>query len=609
MTQTFPKQDAGASASSSVFAGRMARARRLGGGRLASKASDGRQLAALVVAVVALLAYGLAGAANAATAIDIAMFVTLAYSWNIISGFTGYVSFGQVVFFGFGALFTGELIIHAGMTWYLAAVVGGIAAAIVAVPVGIVMLRLRGIYFALGMFGLAYVVSLLCSRWSYTGGSTGLVIPGSLAQNQVLIGLTCVAVLAFLVNAYMARSPFGLRAMAVRDDEQVAEAMGVRTMQVKVTAFALSALLPAIVGGFIAYYRAFIDASSVFDAQVDLQVIVFVLAGGIGTVWGPLIGAAVLTIVNNQLSDNLPDWQLAVFGALIIVITLYLPGGVASIFNRFGWLRRDIIRGPKRIRARDELEALLPRADDGAGATGELLACRDVGVAFGGVHALQGVDFVIERGTSTFIIGANGAGKTTLFNTITGLVKPSSGTISFDGVPVGRSGPHALARSGIGRTFQIPRPFESMTVWENVLAGALGGRARGSAVRYAEWVIRVLEMEDICYDASATLPVGHRRMLELARALALAPKLILLDEVMAGMSDEELQRVRSAIRQMRSFGVEAIVGVEHVIKAIVDLCDEIVVLDRGRRIVSGPPEEILRHPEVVRAYLGTAEED
>lgn len=231
--------------------------------------------------------------------------------------------------------------------------------------------------------------------------------------------------------------------------------------------------------------------------------------------------------------------------------------------------------------------------------------CTGVGVSFGGVHALRDVDFTVRRGQTVFIIGANGAGKTTLFNAVTGVVPPSSGSIVFDGRPVHGVPAHQLARRGLARTFQIPRPFASMTVWENVYVAALGGRHRRQAREQAAWVVRVLGLEDIRFAASETLAVGHRRMVELGRALALGPSLVLLDEVMAGMSDEELERVRDAIRRMPSFGVDAVAGIEHVIKAIVDLADEIVVLDRGSRIIAGEPTEILRHPEVIRAYLGT----
>lgn len=578
--------------------------------RRASGRSDLLQAGAFVLLAGALLAWAFGGNDyNLQLGIDVLMFVTLAYSWNVISGFAGYVSFGQVVFFGLGALSTALMIIHLEWSWYVAAAASGVVAGLVAIPVGLIMLRLRGIYFALGMAGLVYITALLSTQSDALGGSTGLLVPGELAQGQLLVGGLVVATAAFALNWYLTRSKLGLQAMAIRDDEDVAAAMGVRTMRIKVTAFALSAVLPAVFGGISAYNRSFIESSTVFSPTMELQTLLFVIAGGIGTLWGPMIGSVLLTFVNNAVTASLPEYQLGLFGLLTVLIVILLPGGIVSLGNRLGWLCRVIVKAPAELPPEKELFDKLygdesaqvdkPKSD-------ELLVCRDVGVSFGGVHALTGVDFTVRRGETVCIIGANGAGKTTLFNAITGMVRPSSGEIVFDGSSSVGSSPQALARRGLGRTFQIPRPFESMTVWENILVAAMGGRQSAHAVDQAAWVVRVLHLEDIWLDPVVSLPVGHRRMVELGRALALQPEIILLDEVMAGMSHAELERVRETIRRMPSFGVGAVAGIEHVITAIIDLADRIVVLDEGRMILEGPPEEILRHPEVIRAYLGEA---
>jgi branched-chain amino acid transport system permease protein len=573
------------------------------------------QLGAFALLVAGLLAYGLTGGGyEIQLGTDIAMFIALALSWNVISGFTGYVSFGQVVFFGLGALTGAELINHANLSWYTAAPVAGIFAGLVAIPVGLIMLRLRGIYFALGMFGLVSVSSLLFSQWSFTGGATGLTISGELAATPIFIAMAAVAVVAFALNAFITRSTFGLRAMSIRDDEEVAEAMGVPTVRIKVMAFALSAILPAVAGSLVAYNRGFIDVPGVFESTLDVQVILFVLGGGIGTLWGPVMGAVVFSLLGDRLRSAFPELQLAMFGALIVAVALFLPGGLVSLFERGGLLRRVIVKAPKAIPEEEELEARLAESrparvasatTNPGGAAPEVVGVHDIGVTFGGVQALSGVTMDFRAGETVFIIGANGAGKTTLFNVITGLVKPSSGSITFEGHPTTRLSTHHLAEHGVGRTFQIPRPFESMTVWENLLVAAAGGRMRRHAVDQAAWVVRVLQIDDIWLSPVSTLPVGHRRMVELGRALALQPRIILLDEVMAGMSDEELERVRATIRRMPSLGVDAVAGIEHVIKAITDLADRIVVMDAGKNIMEGPPAEVLRHPEVVRAYMGT----
>jgi len=233
-----------------------------------------------------------------------------------------------------------------------------------------------------------------------------------------------------------------------------------------------------------------------------------------------------------------------------------------------------------------------------------LLQVEDVSVLYGKAQALERVSLHVHEGEFVSVVGLNGAGKTTLFNAVTGMVKPSHGEIVFNGKAITDHATHRLPKLGLARTFQIPRPFESMTVWENVLLAAYGGRCSQDAVNQAAWVVRTLDLEDLWLQPVVTLPAGHRRLIELGRALALQPDLILLDEVMAGMTQEELERVRGTIRAMASHGVGAVAGVEHVIRAIVDLADRIVVLDEGRLIASGPPDAILRDPEVVRAYLG-----
>jgi branched-chain amino acid transport system permease protein len=586
-----------------------ARARRWRGRRseavpqVPSRRRDAIEYGVFALLVIAAIVYTINGSLyRVQVSIDMATLVALAYGWNIISGFTGYISFGQISFFGFGAFATAELVIHAGMAWWVAAPLAGLMSAAAAVPLGMIMLRLRGIFFAIGMHGVLTVLGLLAAQWTFTGGGVGLTLPGSLDQSTIFLALMVMVVIAAGINLYMSRSRFGLRAMAVRDDEEAASAMGVGTVRVKVAAFVLSAFVPAVVGGLVAYNRSYIDAPSAFSSTMEVQVMLYAIAGGMGTFWGPLLGTVPLQLIGDQLWLNYPGVQLGLFGFLIILIVLFMRGGVTSVFNRFGLLNRTIHRPPDPLPSLEDLERRRPGPGDER--HGNVLEVRGVKVRFGGVHALRGVDLTVEHGEIVCIIGANGAGKTTLFNAITGMVHVSEGSLLLDGEDIGGMPVHRRARRGLGRTFQIPRPFESMTVWENIYLAAASGRRGADASDQAAWVVRVLGLEDIWLRPVATLPVGHRRMVELARALALQPELIMLDEVMAGMSHDELERVRQAIREMPRFGVGAVAGIEHVIRAIIDIADRIVVVDEGRIIASGAPHEIMEHPDVVRAYLG-----
>jgi branched-chain amino acid transport system permease protein len=530
-------------------------------------------------------------------ATDVLTFTTLAYSWNLISGFTGYLSFGQVSFFGLGAYITALLVLRTPTPWYLAAVAAGVGVGLAALMLGTVMLRLRGILFALGMAGVARILAVAVSDWPFAGDSVGLTLPSQLTPFAVYVGTAAVALAAFGLNVCFARSGFGLDAMSVRDDEEAAAAVGVPTTRVKVSAFILSALLPAVAGGLVAWNRSFIDPLSAFDPALDLQTVVFVLVGGIGTVWGPLVGTVVLSLLGEQFLVYFPDLELALFGALVIAVVLVLPGGLVSLAHRFARSARPPILAPRTLSPRVARHSR-------ATATGRaILEVQDLTVRFGGVLALDRVSLAVRRGETVSIIGANGAGKTTLFNAITGFVTASSGDIRYEGESITRLRVFQRAQRGIARTFQIPRLMDSMSVWENVLLASRHGRQSDRAVDHATWTLHSTALEAMWLAPAKILTPGLRRRLELARALALDPEVILLDEVMAGMTSGEQEQIRGVVRRIHELGV-TVICVEHVISAIADLSDRMVVLDFGRKIAEGRSEVVLSDPRVVRAYLG-----
>ena len=555
-------------------------------------------------AVVAVCVPLLGSAYVVQLATDTVGFMILAYGWNLISGYTGYVSFGQVSFFGIGAYMTAILVLHTPIPWYVAVFCGGIVSAIVAAILGPIMLRLRGILFALGMLGLARILTVVFSDWNYTGGAGGTMLPAVLTPIAVYALMVVTAVAAFAVNVYFERSGFGLDAMSVREDEDAATALGVPTTRVKVIIFVVSAVFPAIVGGLTAWNRSYIDPASAFDPTLDLQTIVFVLFGGIGTLWGPLIGSAVLMAVSEVFLVDLPTFKLALYGAVVIGTVLLFPGGVISLANRIGWLKRKPVLAP------DDLpEAQPPVASraEAADAPPPVLEARNVSVCFGGLVALDKVSFQLRQGETLCIIGANGAGKTTLFNAITGAVQISGGDILFHGRSIARLPINRRVQLGVARTFQIPRLLIDLTVWENVLVAARHGRQGHRAVEHTAWVLRTVGLDSIWLNLASNLSPGLQRELELARVLAVQPDLVLLDEVMAGMTKNEQETVRHIMRRLPDFGVDGIVCVEHVLSAVSDLSDRMLVLNFGRKIAHDVPEYVLKDPAVVRAYLGEME--
>ncbi len=533
---------------------------------------------------------------------DILEAVTLAYGWNLISGFTGYLSFGQVSFFGLGAYATALLVMRAHVPWYFAACLGGFVAALVALALGPVMLRLRGILFALGMLGLARILAVVFNNWGFAGGSVGLSLPAELTPVAVYVGMGLLALLGFALSAFFVHSGFGLDVMSLNEDEEAAAAVGVPTTRVKVIAFALSALLPAIAGGLVAWNRSYIDPTSAFDPTVDLQTVVAVMFGGIGTLWGPFLGAAVLMVAGEEFLVHFPNLELALYGSVVIVTVLAFPGGLVGLANRFGWLGRPIVLAP-RAKAAGAPPRPAARGTSLPG-TVPVLEVRDLTVRFGGLTALDGVSLSVRRGETLCIIGANGAGKTTLFNAITGFIRPTNGEILYFGEPVTRVPTYRRAQRGMARSFQIPRLLPSLSVWENVVLASRHGRQSQRAVEHAAWVLEMMGLAAMWRDPASRLTPGYQRQLEFARVLALDPELVLLDEVMAGMTRDEQEAVRGVIRLLPEFGIAAVACVEHVIAAVADLCDTMVVLDFGRKIAEGAPAQVLKDPAVVRAYLG-----
>jgi len=348
-----------------------------------------------------------------------------------------------------------------------------------------------------------------------------------------------------------------------------------------------------------------VTPEAVFGMLVSAQALILALFGGVGSLWGPVIGAVVLVPLaeglNARLGDVLPGIQGVVYGIAIIAIILLAPEGVY-------WRVRDrLVRRPAE---RVPLPAI--------GATGpttphevrppmagqDLLVLRDVSISFGGLRALDGLDLSVPEGGLYGIIGPNGAGKTTLFNVINGFLAPERGSMSFAGETLVGLRPNRVCRLGIGRTFQVVRAFPRMTVLENVTVGAFVGATDDStARRMAEMALDRVGLGARASSLAGGLTNRELRLMELARALAPQPRLLLLDETLAGLGHDDLDGILGAIRQVRAEGVTVVI-IEHTMQAMVQLVDHFDVLDHGRLIASGTPETVVRNSEVIEAYLG-----
>ena len=292
-------------------------------------------IAVLVIVLLILAPSRLNGYAMDLTYITV-LSIGLAYGWNIISGYAGYFSFGQIAFFGVGAYATGLLVADLHWYWMPAALVGGVAACALAIPLGYVMLRLRGPFFAMGMFGMAQMVRVLVTAIPATGSGSGLFLPPGSGITGVYYWTLAVCLGAIALTMWIEGSAFGLRLRALREDEQVAATLGVETTRAKITAFGLSALIPGLLGGGYALFLTYIEPDAVFSSRLDLQAIVMAILGGLGTVWGPLVGGLVMTQISEVLWARFPEIYLMIFGGLLVALLIALPRGIVpAIAARF----------------------------------------------------------------------------------------------------------------------------------------------------------------------------------------------------------------------------------------------------------------------------------
>ena len=295
----------------------------------------------LVLAVLAILPFVLPNYRTALLLLTF-MYITLASSWNIMAGYTGYVSFGHAAFFGLGAYTAALLIIRLGVPWVAAAFAGALVAALLALPLGFILLRLRGPYFTISMLGLAAALEVGANTWvALTRGGAGLNLPPAISLVQVYfaMGLAMLAVVALSYRIITSR--YGLRLVAIREDEQAAEAMGINTTAHKVSAFVISAFFPGLVGGFYAWHLSYIDPNSVFRPILSVGMVIMTMFGGIGTVTGPVLGGALLSLFAEAFWARLPELHRGVYGALIVVVVLLLPGGIMNLLKSRGILPQN----------------------------------------------------------------------------------------------------------------------------------------------------------------------------------------------------------------------------------------------------------------------------
>ena len=538
-------------------------------------------------------------------------------AWNIISGYAGQISFGHQVFFGIGAYTTVLLMVYWRITPWLGLIASMVVAVIAAIIIGLPTFRLAGIYFALATLAYPLTLQIVMDYLGYQEVTLPFIREQPLlywqfaqpqAYSWMFLGLLMASL---LLSHIIERSRIGYYLRAIKENEQAAAAMGVPVYRYKMLAYICSALPAAALGGLFVHAILYVATPpDTFGVFVIVETLTVALVGGIGTKWGPLLGAVIMIPLGEYLDaswgDTYPGIQRIVFGVALVLVMLLAREGLF-------WKLRDLFRGRTEAREPTALtpvtvsnvsEPVCPATDTAHLEPEVIMDVQGISKAFIGLQALSDVAFPVHDGEILGVIGPNGAGKTTLFNVLNGFVPADAGQVTFRGRVLTGLSPDAICKRGVGRTFQVAQPFARLTVLENVMVGAFAHHAKVTeARRQAEIALERVGLAARAEWQATGLTTIDLRLMELARSLATQPRLLLLDEPLAGLSGDGVEMVMGLVRRLRQDGL-TIVIIEHTMHALVQLTDRLVVLDHGEKVAQGLPEAVTREAQVIEAYLG-----
>ncbi len=556
-----------------------------------------------------------------------------------VLGLTGQMNLAQGAFWGIGAYSSALLTTRLGWSPWLGLLAGGLVAGFFGLLLGAPTLRLKGHYLAMATIGFGIIVGLVLLNWdNVTRGADGVTnLPvfklGDFAFSSVENYYYLLLLILVLLGAAAWRvrySRVGRGLLAIRENELAAETMGINTTLYKVLAFSLGAAYGGVSGVLFAHMpdSRYISPDT-FSFDQSVVFLAMLVLGGSGSIFGAIFGAIFLNFLPEWLKDvkQLKTGYLAVYGAGVMLMMVFLPVGVVGLFER---LLRPWLPKPIHIPASPELVARVGRPAS-AGSTqletsnqqpvtpNVVLELHDLRKYFGGIKAVDGINMRVTRGEIHALIGPNGSGKTTALNVISGIYKPTGGEITFNGQPIGGKSPHRLTAQGLARTFQNIRLFPELSALENVMigqhvqskTGLVGAifplpRSQAEERRIQQEAAAALEfvgLSEMQHQLAKNLAYGQQRRLEIARALAAKPTLLLLDEPAAGMNPAETEELVELLRKMRTQGLTLLL-IEHDMNLVMSLSDAITVLNFGKEIADGVPQEIERNPAVIEAYLG-----
>ncbi|HHW41405.1 MAG TPA: branched-chain amino acid ABC transporter ATP-binding protein/permease [Syntrophomonadaceae bacterium] len=522
---------------------------------------------------------------------------------TVLLGYTGLVSLGHAVFYGIGAYGIALGTTRWGLNWWIALILSMAFVALIGLILGITTLKVSGHYLAVVTICVQIIFTLIATNWkAVTGGPDGI---SGIHRPEFIVSLStsrnfewfCLAVLLVAVTFVwnLKDRPLGRAMRAVRENELAAQVLGVDTLKIKVVAFILSAVFGGLGGAIYASGSLYISPDA-FTFDQSVQFLAMCLTGGTESAIGSMLGAWLLYFLPEWLRQ-LKNIYLVVYGCIIIFVIVFIPEGLWGFVNL---LYRKLAKPRPIPVSKQPLSLDIPETDI-------VLQVENLGKYFGGLKALDGVDFIVKRGEVHALIGPNGSGKSTLINVVSGVYSPTFGNVKFLGKEVTGMRPCAVAQMGLSRTFQNLRLFNTLTVYENVLVASQ--RSGGSIEEVHERAIAAIEfvgLREKVHEQCKNLPYGHQKLVELARALAGRPKLLLLDEPAAGLNQTEKQDLVELLKKLNAMGLTMVL-IEHDMSLVAQISNQATVLNFGKKISEGTMEHVLQDPVVVEAYIGKKE--
>ena len=559
-----------------------------------------------------------------------------AISFNLMLGYTGMVSFAHAAYYGVGAytvaIFNTHPRVHGSVLLGLA--LAPITTGLLGFLTGLVALRAVRLYFSLLTLAISQLLFVVAFEWyDFTNGDNGvhnLQLPEALTDYTATYYFSgAVVALCLLLMFMIVRSPFGAALLSIRENRLRASSIGLNVKAYELAVYTIACTFAGMAGGLYAIYDLQATPQLLFWAT-NAQPVIIALLGGIGSFLGPMLGAIVFTVMQNYIGQKFPFQFDIALGLIVLAVVLIAPGGFVSLPTLYAQLRRRFRSGPEEelpteiesageaIRMLDVQKALQAEAVHAERVEGAatLLKTDNLSKHFGGLRAVDDVTLEVKQGDRHAIIGPNGAGKSTLFNLITGRLKPTRGRVYFDGRDITGRPSHVIARSGIGRAFQITSIFPKLSVLENLQYAMLAHRGvtrkpYGIASRiFREEAITLLE--GLGLGRYADLPAGQlshgdQRAIELAISLALGSKLVLLDEPTAGMSPYETEKAMELVRRISTERGLTLLFCEHDMQVVFGTARTVTVMHQGRVLTEGTPEQVRGNPDVQKVYLGELE--